>query len=481
MLLASEHVFFYILCRLVLVSLGFTSCCISVFLDLTNADYQTIIAKLIALMENLKAHVAAEQTSAAQPVFPLNPEMSVNPPGCHLGQPYIERKISNSIKRKPLACPLTSVTTGSLGQDENTSSPLENPESLPEIDCSTDESILLDFDWQLFEIPLELRLVQLGTPGELCRVIREFWQQCEAMQASTRSLGDFASGAKALTATGAMAFTKESGYIESESEPTSATSTFSTSRSSVESMTTVGSDTPKATDSTASKGRLNSSGQDIPSKADGIRSLSTVISRLIKRRDCAKYGERDGDLMAIPLREPSKTKECASCFDDVPEGSSVDLSCKHSYCPECFSQHIITSMQNENLWPPRCCLQPIPRNSILRHLSKEQVLEFGTKEREYSTPAKDRWYCLQPTCTKWFEPNVGASWTQCPHCKFKMCSLCRGKTHSGTERCPQDRNLQATLEEAEMQGWRSCYNCNAIVELSSGCRHITCKCKAQFW
>lgn len=46
--------------------------------------------------------------------------------------------------------------------------------------------------------------------------------------------------------------------------------------------------------------------------------------------------------------------------------------------------------------------------------------------------------------------------------------------------CPEDFGLEATLEEAERQGWRRCYKCRALVELTVGCRHITCKCRAQF-
>jgi hypothetical protein len=52
--------------------------------------------------------------------------------------------------------------------------------------------------------------------------------------------------------------------------------------------------------------------------------------------------------------------------------------------------------------------------------------------------------------------------------------------HAAGVECPQDFGLEATLEEAERQGWRRCYQCRALVELTVGCRHITCKCSAQF-
>ncbi|KAI9803159.1 MAG: hypothetical protein M1833_001230 [Piccolia ochrophora] len=43
-----------------------------------------------------------------------------------------------------------------------------------------------------------------------------------------------------------------------------------------------------------------------------------------------------------------------------------------------------------------------------------------------------------------------------------------------------DFALEAVLQESERNGWRRCYNCRTMVELSVGCRHITCKCGAEF-
>ena len=36
------------------------------------------------------------------------------------------------------------------------------------------------------------------------------------------------------------------------------------------------------------------------------------------------------------------------------------------------------------------------------------------------------------------------------------------------------------LDVAEREGWRRCYKCRSLVEKTSGCRHMTCTCKAQF-
>ena len=409
------------------------------------------------------AHSPAEDHETFESTIPITPES-------HLGQPSTELEASPNIERRPSSYPLESIATGHLLPKDSTGLSSKIPESMLETERDLDEGSPLDFDWRLIDIPLELRLVQIGTPQEVCQVIRDFWQQCEAIQASTRSFQDFVTGAEVSA---------EDTHDGNDSEPTSTTSNSSTGRISVESVTTVGSDKPKASDAGSSKDILDSTEMHRSSSTHGGRSLGAVFSRFINGKDILRHGGNHGSSISMSRRGLSKTGDCASCFDDVPQESSVKLTCQHSYCPPCFTQLVLTAMRNENFFPPRCCLQHIPRKKILQHLSRSQVLEYGFREKEYSTPAKDRWYCRK--CGKWFEPIIHTSWTQCSHCKYQMCLVCRGEVHFGTERCPQDRNLQATLEEAEFQGWKSCYNCKSIIELVSGCRHISCKCGAQFW
>lgn len=69
---------------------------------------------------------------------------------------------------------------------------------------------------------------------------------------------------------------------------------------------------------------------------------------------------------------------------------------------------------------------------------------------------------------------------KCPHCSTAICIICRGRGHATGQDCPQDYGLDATLEFAEQEGWRRCHSCHTMVELTFGCRHITCKCGAQF-
>lgn len=147
--------------------------------------------------------------------------------------------------------------------------------------------------------------------------------------------------------------------------------------------------------------------------------------------------------------------ECVSCLEDRPAITSAHLACQHWYCDECFVALILNAMSSENQWPPQCCRLELPRDLTLRYLSTNQAKQFGEKEEEYSTPAKDRWYCSYPACGQWFKPQNQGTDVICTHCTHKMCPHCRGPAHNAKTECRQDVNLAALKKEAELEGWVS--------------------------
>ena len=176
--------------------------------------------------------------------------------------------------------------------------------------------------------------------------------------------------------------------------------------------------------------------------------------------------------------------ECISCFDEMPNQTAVDLPCQHQYCAGCFSQLVSTALLSEDTFPPKCCLKEIPRGVLQQHLSPAEMLLFHEKALEYKVPMGSRYYCASPECAKWINTRKARRTNgglECPHCQFQMCTICRCRQHGRNQDCPQDFGLGAALEQAERAGWRRCYGCRTMVELNTGCRHITCKCKAQFW
>ncbi|KAL1988533.1 hypothetical protein VTN96DRAFT_8928 [Rasamsonia emersonii] len=174
--------------------------------------------------------------------------------------------------------------------------------------------------------------------------------------------------------------------------------------------------------------------------------------------------------------------ECCSCFENTPTKQMVSLSCQHKYCTTCFLQLVETAMRVESLFPPKCCLTVIPLKAVLAPLTLEMKERYKAKAQEYAVSVSNRWYCPDAFCGVWIPPSKikrHLAVQKCPRCHISICSVCRGRAHNRGD-CPQESGLYETLEEAERQGWQRCYRCHAMVELTSGCRHITCKCKAEF-
>ena len=196
---------------------------------------------------------------------------------------------------------------------------------------------------------------------------------------------------------------------------------------------------------------------------------------------------------AAKLAKEQAPVECTSCFDEFPAKSSEVhvLPCRHSYCRPCLATLISTAVQSEATFPPKCCLTPIPLQTIVKALTTPTEKEaYKEKAAEYALPSEKRWYCPNATCGRWISPKKlrsftwhGERWFSCPHCEVRVCGLCRGVTHENNGvygECPQDFGLRQTLEISEAEGWQRCYKCHTMVELANGCRHITCRCGAQF-
>lgn len=171
-------------------------------------------------------------------------------------------------------------------------------------------------------------------------------------------------------------------------------------------------------------------------------------------------------------------------MEGITDKNLLRLQCQHRYCFKCFITLITTALNNENQFPPKCCLLEIPEKLILHNLDATKRDLYKQRVQEFAIPQQDRWYCPSPSCGKWIAPKKlkeSAPLQKCPSCKLKICGHCRGEMHENDFECPRDAELEATLEEAEIHGWRRCHRCRAMLELVSGCRHMTCKCGAQFW
>lgn len=171
----------------------------------------------------------------------------------------------------------------------------------------------------------------------------------------------------------------------------------------------------------------------------------------------------------------SKPARCAICMEDIPSTKETTRApCgKHDYCLDCLADLVTRSLTDDSLFPPRCCAQPIPirDDDWTRSLLGPALVEaFLARQLEMST--SDRTYCHEPGCSAFIEPasitdDVGV----CPLCQELTCAVCKGAAHDGD--CPEDVGVQEVLFLAQENNWQRCSSCRRVVELRSGCHHIS--------
>ncbi|KAI0854690.1 hypothetical protein F4860DRAFT_508034 [Xylaria cubensis] len=177
---------------------------------------------------------------------------------------------------------------------------------------------------------------------------------------------------------------------------------------------------------------------------------------------------------------PEPEVECVSCLDDFDPKDTVRAPCHH-YCVPCFRRLVVSACQNEQHWPPKCCLNDIPNSTILANVDEAQRSEYRERAREWNVPIADRIYCSQPECSLFIRPEYVIPAQGLARCTdgHYTCTICRNPQHEG-DVCPQDRDMLRTNELAEEEGWKRCYGCHAYVEHREACQHMTCRCGAEF-
>ncbi|KAJ8502995.1 hypothetical protein ONZ45_g11245 [Pleurotus djamor] len=107
-----------------------------------------------------------------------------------------------------------------------------------------------------------------------------------------------------------------------------------------------------------------------------------------------------------PAITPARRRECVSCMENIQRGGITGL-CGHDYCSGCIVDLVTTCTKDESLYPLRCCGQNLDERQILASLGNARLTaEFQSKAREFATPALQRVYCPQPTCSAF----LGTTW-----------------------------------------------------------------------
>lgn len=132
---------------------------------------------------------------------------------------------------------------------------------------------------------------------------------------------------------------------------------------------------------------------------------------------------------------------------------------------------ITQSMNDEAKMPPRCCTQLIPAIIIQSVLTKDDQHTFMKSVVQFSTPWEARIYSPSPACGEFIprrkkvDPKAPFE-VSCRKCGTRVCLTCKRFSYGFGQDCPADIELDAVLKMGEKSGWKRCYKCRNMVELT---------------
>lgn len=172
--------------------------------------------------------------------------------------------------------------------------------------------------------------------------------------------------------------------------------------------------------------------------------------------------------------------ECVVCRDAFESTACINGLCGHFICRQCVIMMAEVANDNEGLFPLKCCQQQLPVDTFLSFLPGPLRTRFSFKCAEAATPPNFRIYCPNKTCLNFIGRSHASTpyVVSCPECSTDVCSGCKNRAHP-RESC--DDNLGREVRSlAKEKGWKTCPKCKTIVERSSGCSHMQCRCRQEF-
>ncbi|KAH8928427.1 hypothetical protein BT69DRAFT_1212814 [Atractiella rhizophila] len=202
-----------------------------------------------------------------------------------------------------------------------------------------------------------------------------------------------------------------------------------------------------------------------------VNATSTQQSR---PEQCALYqslvvGRVDGKIRDV---------KCVACIETIRKSQAVQFPCSHYYDRQCFNDLFAACLKDESLLPLRCCNQAMLRDEIQQHVMPEQFRQYESKLLEHDTT--NRLYCANPKCSTFLGTASGQKERRgCVTCGQQVCARCKA-AWTMFHFCVQDEQEAVLLKIANEEKWKRCQKCYRMVELQTGCYHMTCLCKNEF-
>lgn len=199
----------------------------------------------------------------------------------------------------------------------------------------------------------------------------------------------------------------------------------------------------------------------------------------------------DDPSLKHPVGDPNAEYECEVCYDSYPASDMWCLPCGHSFCSNCWRDHVkynMSSGQHLINCQRSGCKRKIPPNSVEQICGKKVYNDFLRFLMESTVSlANTLTVCPSPKCSRTVNVlSTGLCNVLTCSCGHEFCLLCNEPSHVPANCVEKSFWLNVTGDEKMNKrllgpNCKICPNCNAIIEKNGGCYFMRCyKCKHEF-
>ncbi|XP_010429631.1 PREDICTED: probable E3 ubiquitin-protein ligase ARI3 isoform X2 [Camelina sativa] len=228
----------------------------------------------------------------------------------------------------------------------------------------------------------------------------------------------------------------------------------------------------------------------------GIRKYlrSSIPVMLTRNHDNFAYEFAIEAILEMPV-PPAQKENCSICMkDDINADQMFHVAkCGHMFCSDCVRSHIEARLSTR--YKLRCpgirCKSPLTYGHCVNILTPELKEKWEKMINEDLIPVTDRVYCPNPRCSALmsvadFSGLMGVR-RSCVKCGKPFCINCKVPWHINLS-CRQYKRLHPNPTEndgklrdlANEERWRQCRKCQHMIERSSGCPSMICRCGHNF-
>ncbi|QGI86252.1 hypothetical protein CEK25_012981 [Fusarium fujikuroi] len=155
--------------------------------------------------------------------------------------------------------------------------------------------------------------------------------------------------------------------------------------------------------------QVEAEAEEVETQAKGVQAAEAQLEDAQEERDADEHPET---------------------ADHFPKDEVYEAPCSHGMCQPCLIRSIQTAMNDESLFPPKCCGQAIPANATNVFITGELLAEFEDKREEFAT-AK-RTYCSDRTCSAFIPTRfIESGIARCTRCEKRTCLDCLSEAYEG--------------------------------------------------